>query len=875
MHEKKPDLSFLYVFGLLCYPTNDSEDLGKLKLKADIVLVADTPRHVDPTNSPMSTSVDQDTPSTSIPSSQEQSPVIFQGVERSPKTPHFLDDPLHETLHEDSTSQGSSSYVRPSHTPLDILEKTVHKELGDSLVRASTTAFSLEADQDSDPFTELYAQPYSFSCLIRQDSSYDVLEGVEGVFVVAAKVLKWVKWRENGHGTSRSYLANRTNNAASKNKGCGAFDLHMDELCGGKITISVQQDHRKARCEENPVSPINSSRNAKIPGSRRKNQGGNSPRVPRVNNCNRMLTSQTKEKKSSIRMKQSNTRGGGKTGRRRHNERSPLSQLVVKPRGHVPGLQGKQGIKVCPNKVEAVLSLPSLKCLKDVQKLNGKLKSDFQWIVEAEVAFKQMKKLIAELPTLTAPMEREELILYLAAAREAAYTIIVITDQPIKQVPSRPEVVGRLKKWSIELGEYDIKYRPRTSFNGQIFANFIVERLEDDPPDMPMEAKEELPNPLTLFKDGSSRIDSFGAGLILTNPEGAEFTYTLRFKFDATNNEAEYEALIAGLRIAKQIGVKNLQTNMNSRLVANQHFSFVKHLEANGIVERANRSLGERKKAQLDERSKDWIEETPHVLWAHCTMIKSSNEDTPFSLTYKTKAVIPVEIEFTYTLRFKFDATNNEAEYEALIAGLRIAKQIGVKNLQTNMNSRLVANQHFSFVKHLEANGIVERANRSLGERKKAQLDERSKDWIEETPHVLWAHCTMIKSSNEDTPFSLTYKTKAVIPVEIGMPTLKIAEIDMVQNDEAVEINLDLLEERREQAAIHEARNKAKMEKYYNSKVRNTSFKTRDLVYQNNEASHVKYSRKLNPKWEGPYEVTKALGMGAYKLRDRNGNLLP
>nr|GEW83455.1 reverse transcriptase domain-containing protein [Tanacetum cinerariifolium] len=58
--------------------------------------------------------------------------------------------------------------------------------------------------------------------------------------------------------------------------------------------------------------------------------------------------------------------------------------------------------------------------------------------------------------------------------------------------------------------------------------------------------------------------------LILTNPEGTEFTYALRFRFDATNNEAEYEALIAELRMAEQMGVKNLQANVDSRLVANK-----------------------------------------------------------------------------------------------------------------------------------------------------------------------------------------------------------------------------------------------------------------------------------------------------------------
>nr|GEX99265.1 reverse transcriptase domain-containing protein [Tanacetum cinerariifolium] len=99
---------------------------------------------------------------------------------------------------------------------------------------------------------------------------------------------------------------------------------------------------------------------------------------------------------------------------------------------------------------------------------------------------------------------------------------------------------------------------------------------------------------------------------------------------------------------------------------------------------------------------------------------------------------------------------------------------------------------------------------------------------MEEISYVLWAHRTMIKSSNGDTPFSLTYGTKAVILAEIGMPTLRTAKVDMVQNDEALEINMDLLEERKEHTAIHEA--KAKMEKYYNSKVRNTSFKPGDIV---------------------------------------------
>ncbi|GJZ18886.1 hypothetical protein Tco_0555476 [Tanacetum coccineum] len=98
----------------------------------------------------------------------------------------------------------------------------------------------------------------------------------------------------------------------------------------------------------------------------------------------------------------------------------------------------------------------------------------------------------------------------------------------------------------------------------------------------------------------------------------------------------------------------------------------------------------------------------------------------------------------------------------------------------------------------------------------------------------------MIKSSNGDTPFSLTYRTEAVIPAEIGMPTLRTTKIEMVQSDKTQKLNLDLLEEKREQAAIREAR-----------------------------SNHAEDRGKLDPKWEGLYEVTKALDKGAYKLRDR------
>ncbi|GJT76348.1 reverse transcriptase domain-containing protein [Tanacetum coccineum] len=149
-------------------------------------------------------------------------------------------------------------------------------------------------------------------------------------------------------------------------------------------------------------------------------------------------------------------------------------------------------------------------------------------------------------------MEKLILALVFAAKRLRRYfqahPVAVITDQPIKQVISKPDASGRLQKWSVLLGEHNISYRPRTAVKGQILADFLIEKPETDIVLPQSEVK--LPEPWILFTDGSSCVDGSGAGLILTNPEGMEFTYALRFEFTATNNEAEYEALLGDLRFS-------------------------------------------------------------------------------------------------------------------------------------------------------------------------------------------------------------------------------------------------------------------------------------------------------------------------------------
>ncbi|GJZ23927.1 reverse transcriptase domain-containing protein [Tanacetum coccineum] len=199
-----------------------------------------------------------------------------------------------------------------------------------------------------------------------------------------------------------------------------------------------------------------------------------------------------------------------------------------------------------------------------------------------------MKKLIAELPMLTAPKENEELIIYLAAAKEAI-SAVLMTERGGKQLPvyfvSRtlrgPEVnYTPMEKLVLALLSASRRLkRPKTSIKGQILANFIVERSDEESPDELMAKPKELPESWTLFTNGSSCIDGSGAGLILTNPKGVEFTYAMRFRFEATSNEAKYEALIVGLRIAEQM-VKTLASNFKEFSIKQVPWSENKKVDA-------------------------------------------------------------------------------------------------------------------------------------------------------------------------------------------------------------------------------------------------------------------------------------------------------
>ncbi|KAM1094380.1 hypothetical protein ACFX10_009407 [Malus domestica] len=135
-------------------------------------------------------------------------------------------------------------------------------------------------------------------------------------------------------------------------------------------------------------------------------------------------------------------------------------------------------------------------------------------------------------------------------------------------------------KWAIALGEFDISNQPKPAEKGQAVADFIADftypvDIVSTPKkvvSLPSKAQKIEPTApaWSLYVDGLSNQQGCGAGLVFTTPDKVAMKYALRFKFKASNNKAEYEALLAGLRLSKHFGVKRIDIFSDSQLVVNQ-----------------------------------------------------------------------------------------------------------------------------------------------------------------------------------------------------------------------------------------------------------------------------------------------------------------
>ncbi|GFS40548.1 hypothetical protein Acr_00g0069240 [Actinidia rufa] len=361
---------------------------------------------------------------------------------------------------------------------------------------------------------------------------------------------------------------------------------------------------------------------------------------------------------------------------------------------------------------------PSSASLSVIREIYGFLVTSvelrLQWNEESENAFQQLKEYLGSPPLLTVPTTGEDLYIYLSIS-------------PTAHILQQPDTSGRLLKWSIELSEFHIEYKPRTAIKAQALADFIVESTHED-----------TPQPETTPPEHGC-----GAGLVIQAPLGEQMEYAIRMGFKATNNEAEYKALLAGLRVATELGAQSLEVFSDSQLVVNQ-------VQGDYLAKDA------RMMAYLGERG-----------------ILPKDKLQARRLQYRTARFgIPKVIISDNARQFDND------KFRLFFSDLAIS-------------------HHFSSPGHPQANGQVKVTNRTILRNLKARLERSKSEWAEDLPRVLWAYHTTSRIPTGETPYSMVFGTESVIPVEIGMPNFRTSNFDKESNEVELRLNLDLLEEKK------------------------------------------------------------------------------
>ena len=193
-----------------------------------------------------------------------------------------------------------------------------------------------------------------------------------------------------------------------------------------------------------------------------------------------------------------------------------------------------------------------------------------------------------------------------------------------------------------------------------------------------------------------------------------------------------------------------------------------------------------------------------------------------------------------------------------------------------NLCAKLGIKNYYSSPAHPQSNGQAEVTIRTLKAALKTKLEDLKGKWVEYRPEVLWAYRTTHKSSTQETPFALAFGTEVVAPVEIGLKSPRIELASVEHNEEALRLNLDLLDEKRDQVLKRTEDYQRKTARYYDPKVKLGSYKPGDLVLKKLLPARKNPTHgKLGPNWEGPYIVSCVVRLGNYELQTEEGKVLP
>ncbi|KAL0396429.1 UNVERIFIED_CONTAM: hypothetical protein Scaly_0091300, partial [Sesamum calycinum] len=317
-------------------------------------------------------------------------------------------------------------------------------------------------------------------------------------------------------------------------------------------------------------------------------------------------------------------------------------------------------------------------------------------------------------------------------------------DEPsFETALSEPKLSGRMVKWAVELSEYGIEFHPRPAIKAQVLADFVVELAYD-------EASISTPT-WSLYVDGSSTSTGSGAGVALESPQGDKFEYAIKLDFPSSNNEAEYEAFLAGARDEKMAKYFSKAKNMLGKF---EEASVVQ-------VSRANN-------ATADQLAK--LASSMAAIRSRKITFISSERAAIEDRKRKGGDQVPLEEHRVPFGIPRAIISDNGTQFSG--------------NKLKEWCKGLAIKQFFTSVSNPQANGQTEVTNRTILQHLKTRLGTAKGAWVDELPSVLWAYRTTPRTTTGETPFSLSYGTDAVAPAEVGELNWRVKHYDLEANEQ-------------------------------------------------------------------------------------------
>ncbi|XP_022142669.1 uncharacterized protein LOC111012723 [Momordica charantia] len=320
--------------------------------------------------------------------------------------------------------------------------------------------------------------------------------------------------------------------------------------------------------------------------------------------------------------------------------------------------------------------------------------------------------------------------------------------------------------------------------------------------------------------------DTYRAGVVILSPKDTRIKIALRFGFKASNNEAEYEAPVAGLQTAESHEAKHLTVLSDSMLLVNQ-------------VKGEYQVKGEKLSAYKTQRAE--AEALATITEKKITKFVWQNIVCRFGVPH---AIISDNGK-------QFDNANFR----------NFCEQLNIRHIRSSPA-------------HPQSNGQVEAVNKIMKQHLKTCLESLKGAWMEELPNMLWAYRSTIKTATGENPFSLAFGVEVVIPVKISLLSLRIVEYNPATNDERLRLHLNLIEELRE-VSWQRIQTRQQVSQRYNINVRPKAFEEGDWVLRR-VAQNTKETTDgvLGPNWEGSYKVIRVARPGTCYLANSEGKPL-